>query len=402
MNTESVSVYARAADRVRPIFQLLTEHPLATAIALAVLFRVVVFFATMIMPIPNEDLFLVSPLHGQKYLDFSFYVESLHQYRSETIWSIFQKFVHFYQRPLEEHFGHIIAGPIFPLIIGIFDYTDGNTLPLATCFLFFNCLWWVIWLRWFAEKGLGLAWLCIMALMPNPVWFMLVVSPDFVLAALVGFFYVLYMREQQTAQTMLLCAFFVVCIVLTRPNGYSVLIFVLLDNLWRHYRSGDGNLWLIALVGVSTFLVGLYLYPYVVIEARKMVINHVFFGMSTSTFWAGLFPKLPDWLDIPLSLLALGGAKILYFVGLRPSYGMANDGLVLLRALPGLVLLPGLVWGLFFAGMRTRLFLITFLLPVLMGPSQDRYNLPLFPLLFGFGAHAMSVLWQRLRRSDQD
>jgi len=350
----------------------------------------------MVWPIPNENLAPVSPLHGQGYLDFAFYVDSLNQYRSETLWSIFQKFVTFYQRPFEEHFGHIIAGPVFPLLIGMFGYVDGNTLPLAVCFLIFNCLWWGMWLSWFGQRGLGTLWLYAMALVPNPVWFMLVVSPDFVLAALVGTFYIFYMRDRQTQMTIALWAILLLLIVLTRPNGYSVLLFVLLDSLWRHYRSGDGSGWLIALVSLSVVLAGLYLFPYFFTEMRKTMVNHVFFGLQTTSYWAGLFSELPRWLDVPLSLLALGGAKVLYLMGLRPAYGMASDGLVLMRALPGLVLLPGMIWGLLFAGMRTRIFLLIFLFPIFLGPSQDRYNLPIFPLLFGFGAFALSAGMQKL------
>jgi hypothetical protein len=77
-----------------------------------------------------------------------------------------------------------------------------------------------------------------------------------------------------------------------------------------------------------------------------------------------VFDQLPDIINLPVSWLLLAGAKVLHSVGLRPSYADLGWGLTLARALPGLLFLPGLVYGLFYGKRFDRLFLLFFLPPV--------------------------------------
>jgi len=112
---------------------------------------------------------------------------------------------------------------------------------------------------------------------------------------------------------------------------------------------------------------------------------------------------LPEWLDRALSWLTLAGAKLLYFVGLRPSYGQIAWWIVAIRAGAGLILLPGLIWVVIRGDTKHRLLISLFLLPFMIGPSQDRYNLAIQPLLFYFGYLAYRDVWvsglrQRLAR----
>src|SRR5690606_20804553 len=107
----------------------------------------------------------------------------------------------------------------------------------------------------------------------------------------------------------------------------------------------------------------------------------LYFGLPQSAFLDGVFPALPEFADRALSLLALAGAKVLCLVGLRPSAADAALPFVLLRAAPGLILLPGLLWGLLRADRAHRLLILIFIAPVLAGATQDRYMLPLQPVL---------------------
>jgi len=378
-------------------WNFVSKRPLTTALVLALLFRLGVFFGSMIWPIFNENQMPVSPLHEQGYLDFSFYVKALMEYRSSSFSDLFDKFVAFYQRPFQEQFGHIIAGPVFPLIIGVFDYRQGNTLPLAATFLLLDYLWSGLWLRKMAGQGLGVAWMTLFAFAPNPVWFMLVLSPDLIFAALVGFFYFAYFNEQQTRRTAVTWVVFLVLILLTRPNGYSILLFVIADFAWRQVRQRNAINMALPALGILALLFALYLYPYFITEMRKAATGHTFFGLTSAAYANGLFDALPYWLNLTVSWVTLLGAKTLYFVGLRPAYGEASEFLVVARALPGLILLPGLFWGLILAGRRHALFLALFCLPILLGPAQDRYNLPIYPMLFMFGALAYHRLWHKIR-----
>ena len=376
--------------------ETIRSHPLAWVISIAVAFRVAVFVGAMFWPLPNEGVGLVSPLISQTYADFHFYVESLKIYRETSFGDLLGEFVRFYNKPFENQVGHVIAGPVFPALMAVFDYKPGNTIPLATFYLVLECVWCAVWVRWFYKSGLNTFWLFVLALLPNPVWFMLIISPDLVFATLVGLFFVSYFSPSPTRVSAITWVACLLLMLLTRPNGYSLLLFVVLDQGWRCFRqSRAGSAPFYGAVAL-TVLFGLYLYPYFITELRKTAGTHVFFTIPIGTYLAGLFGILPRWLDIFLSLLSLAGAKVMYFVGLRPSYGGTPDLLVLMRALPGVVLLPGLVWGLIAVDWRKRVFLLFFFLPIFLGPTQDRYNLPVFPLLFGYGVLTYLWIWRRL------
>ena len=64
----------------------------------------------------------------------------------------------------------------------------------------------------------------------------------------------------------------------------------------------------------------------------------------------------------------------------------------------GLILLPGLLYLAFRGDRRDRLFVWIFFLPIFIGPTQDRYNLPIQGLLFFYGLQAYALLWQTMQR----
>ncbi len=96
-----------------------------------------------------------------------------------------------------------------------------------------------------------------------------------------------------------------------------------------------------------------------------------YFGATQAEYLAGVFNTLPVWLDRVLSLLSLISAKILYFVGVRPSYGETPTLIVLARAAAGLIFLPGIIYALARGARAHRLLLVIYMLPVLLGASQE-------------------------------
>jgi hypothetical protein len=353
----------------------------------------------MVWPIQNESSNSVSPLETQSYLDFNFYLSSLEQYISLSTTELLDLFVAFYQRPFTEQFGHIISGPVFPGLVGVSEFISGGTLPLSIFYLGLSCLLSYVWLLYLNSYGLRLIWLLGLALAPNPIWFTLVISPDIIFAAFIAFFHYFYFKKDRDFLTNVYWLLCLLIILLTRPNGYSILLFVFVDFGFRTLR-GDKN----TLVGAIFFaglitVFALYLYPYFITEARKSVTDTLFFNIRTSEYRAGLFPGLPEYINLIASLLTLGGAKILYFCGLRPSYGETSLLLVMVRSGAGFILLPGLIMAAIRAPRREQLFLAVFFLPIFFGPTQDRYNLPLFAILFRYGAEALEYLLSVLQRS---
>jgi hypothetical protein len=354
-------------------------------------FRIAVFLYALIFPILNEAGQPVSGLIVQQGIDFSFYVDSAEKLFSAPLSQIAEKFVAFYKAPFSRHIEILIAAPIVPALILGFDYQQGNTLPLALFYLGLGIALLALWLFWLRRMGLSQPMLLLFAILPNPLWFTLNISSDLPFAGLVAIFYLAYFSGKGEARFWALWGTALLLLALTRPNGISLLLFVLLHQILCAYRDRSVNIPAIACLGGITLVAGIYVLPYFSAVLHGMPREHIaysYFGYPTQAYIGGIFELFPEWLDRPLSWLALVGAKLLYFVGLRPSYGNVEWWIVGLRGGAGLILLPGLIWVAIRGDTKHRLLIGLFLLPFLFGPSQDRYNLAIQPLLFYFGCLA--------------
>lgn len=370
------------------------QHWLTIAIGLTIAARVVVFAASIVWPIPNERGAPVSPLLPQTYFDFEFYLRSLKQYGGS--WAdILQTFADFYRTPLQNRLGMLISGPVFPALMTAFGFAGGNYLPLAVFYLVLGSVVAAAWLVWLHDMRVGGGWLVVFAVLPNPIWFVLVVSPDLLFAAGFAAFFLAYFSRSTSRTQTIVWITALILVVLTRPNSFSVVLFVALDVSWSFLRerriAPSRALGLTALLVIS----GLYLYPYFVAEMSKAGTVLPYFGLTASQYLSGAFSALPHWLDLAVSWVALLGAKLLYLTGLRPSYGVTEPLLVFVRAAQGAVLLPGLVALLLIAPLRERLLVGLYCLPFLLGPSQDRYLLAIYPLLFVYGTRFWSAMARR-------
>jgi hypothetical protein len=261
-------------------------------------------------------------------------------------------------------------------------------------------------LWWLSRQGVGPVWLYLFALLPTPFWLMLNVSTDLLFAAIVGAFWLLWFDgRRQSVRRMASVALVVVIAGLLRPNAMSLLLFLCVDVLiWQvalqdQRQARRRGLAFAALIGVITICFAVFYMPYF-----HWVLNRSggagYFGQLPAEYLQGLWPNLPAALNLGLSWLSLIAAKLLYLTGLRPSFGDTAAPLVILRFLPGLIMLPGLLWLLLRADWRVRLFTVIFLVPIIMGVSQDRYVLPIQPVLFFYGTKAwrdFALLFAKVR-----
>lgn len=366
-------------------------------LVVGLVFRAALYAVTIIFPLTNEGNLPVSPLAMASGFDYSFYSQSLEMYFRMGLWGLLEEFISFYQRPVDAYLGPMVAGPVFPVLILLFDYRDGNTLPLSLFYLVLSMGLLVLWLRWLHANGVGNFWLLVFALAPNPLWYMLNPSTDLPFAAFFGLFYLAYFRQPRRPIDGALWLTLLLLVLLTRPNGYSILLFVFLDHLLRLPGSGRRGAWSFAGVALLLIAFGLYLYPYFITEMQKTARTVYFFGIGQPDYVRGIFNGLPAWLDRPASWLALVGAKAMYFCGLRPSYAGIEWHILLARAGIGLILFPGLLYVVFRGDSRHRLLLLCYLFPVFLGATQDRYNIAVQPILFLFGVKAIDGVWRRLR-----
>ncbi len=369
---------------------------LFVAVVIAVLVRLLVFVFAIYNPIPDEKGAPVSPTLVTSSVDFGFYSQAVETYFGGNTGTIIESLRSFYQDPRKNGTGYIAPAPLFPLFILGFRYEKGNTLPLSICYLILSCVFCWAWLKWLDSRQVSGLWLGLFALVPNPIWYMLVVSSDLLFAALFCGFYLYYFKVSWSTRDILLWLFFGAALLLTRPNATSIALFVVADIIRRRYRGSRMGLLMIGGFILFSAIMVVFFYPYFIVfvnASQKLP----YFGYAPADYVSGIYESLPTWLDRVLSGLSLVFAKILYAVGLRPSYGDTPFHLVVLRSALGIVLLPGLIYIAVKGDWAHRLLVGLALVPVLVGASQDRYLLFIQPVIFFFGVRAYGATWALLR-----
>lgn len=370
------------------------QPALVWALTLAVVARLAVFCFAVAHPFISEGGTLVSPLEMQRGMDIGFYLGSKAYYGQLT--ENLTKSYHSLVNEGRQGGPFYLTGPIFPSLLAVSDYREGHTLPLAIFFLLLSCALVSAWLVWLHRQGLSAGWLTLFAVMPNPIWFTINISTDLVFSALFAVFFFVYFSTIQETRRWQYASLLVVLMLLTRPNALSLLLFVVAESFLNR-RQNQVTAWLVlALVLLSGIAAAFYL-PYFLafLDASGQI---PYFGIRQTEYLQGIFPNLPL-IGKPLSWLALAAAKALYFCGLRPSYATTSPMLVAARAAGGLVLLPGLVYALVAGGRSVRLLILLLSMPLFVGATQERYNLPYQPVLFFYGALAYRLLWSYCQRA---
>lgn len=365
---------------------------LVGCIILAIGARLALWFGTMVVPIPNEALQPISPLHANSAIDLPFYQTSRAIYGewiarfADAPWSEWRSILGALLNYIQSNF---IAGPLMAGLLALFDYDAHNTLPLATVYLMMSCALVVIWLHWFWQTAADTSALVILALVPGPVWFMLNISSDLPFAVLVTLFVFVFFSPLRVRQRYVWGMLVAVIATLLRPHGVSLFLFMGLYAAFlspARTRTQKVALALVLVLAGAAFLLLFQTY----FESYLRSSNGLtYFGFTSVAYLDGIFPGLPAGLNELTSWLALLLAKLLYLAGLRPSYGQTSLALVLVRAAPGLILLPGLLYGLFRAPWAYRLLLAAFFAPVALGAAQDRYMLAVTPLIVLFAVRAV-------------
>ena len=139
-----------------------------------------------------------------------------------------------------------------------------------------------------------------------------------------------------------------------------------------------------AFLTVILIVSSIYYLPYFISYNKSSSIM-TYWWTSQENYIAGIFDSIPTTLNFIFSILILGISKLLYIVCLRPSYSNVPLVLVSLRAIGGLVMLPGILYMLIRSEQIEKIFLLLFLIPILIGASQERYLLPICPILIFYG-----------------
>ena len=363
----------------------------------SVLIRILAFIVFIYINLENHKGQIVSPLLEQQGIDTAFYQEAANQYKTYG-WSIlFKKTEDFYKDPSTEYSG-MSPMPLFPLMLILFDYQDGNTLPLAILYLIFSCILCLIWLRWLKDNGCPTIGLWLFTIIPNPIYFMVAIGTDLPFALIFSIFFVSYFSKNKNNYVWILS---LLLLFLMRPNSISIGIFVFLDQLIREFNFRKSAQFIILfLMALVVTIIAIFSLPYflVYIDLSK---DFTYFGITNAEYIDGIYAFLPDVVNKFFSMITFIFAKILYFCGLRPSYSDIPTEIVLIRAFVGIFLLPGLIYVFLSKNRSLQLLIFIYILPIFIGATQDRYHLSIFPILYLHGIQSYKIALNFVREKIQ-
>jgi len=372
-------------------------QPLGLACLAALLARIAVFLYLIVYPIANETGNLVSPLLIQSDADYSFYLRSLTVYQG-SFSEFFSRIISTFDNPFANLYKFVTSGPILPLLFVVLRYSAENTLPLSLVSLAVGTITAWIWVGWLHRRGVGLVGLLVFALMPNPIWYQINNTLDTYLAFFTALFVVAYLKGSVTRARVSMGFGAGTLAIMAKPNGLPLIIFMLVDIVFYHSTVRRWLKTVFILSAASLIAVFFLFYMTYLISFLESSSHFSFFGVPYVDYLSGMYQALPTVVDLPLSWLSLIGAKALYLTGLRPSYGVTPIEIVAIRSAPGLVLLPGLIWLAAKRPRRESLFILVYLIPPFLGATQERYLLPVMPVVYFYGVLAFAAARQCIGR----
>jgi hypothetical protein len=328
------------------------------------------------------------------FLDYAIYKNHI-----STAWSEITRPLNFFVFLFEDRRGafdwlksqSLKPGPIFPMILGLSGYEESRYLLSFLYQLAGAVLGWH-WAKQLRDRGEAL-WLQVLsACFPALVYYAFLVSTDLLYACLIAVWLIgaravldgKILSYGWTSVAMFL-------LLLARPNSMALLpIMSLLA--WRNKSFRAWLSWNFFWAAVGVYMLIYYL-PYYWVHDSNAGATH-YWGFLPSEYYKGLWTGIPAWISQPVSWMLFAVSKLMHAVGLRPSYASVDTLLVIARALPGVLFLPGLVYLFFAAQWFERWFVFLFMLPIFVGASQERYLLALTPILLLWGVRA----WRKIGR----
>jgi len=363
---------------------------------IAVLSRLAFAALAVMISLKTENGFLVSPFVEVRFGDYDFYSKHI----SENFASLKDPFLFFYLGGSVEAWLErtLVPGPIFPWLLHVSLYPTQPVI-LASASLIASALLVFGWVLYYRAKRVPLWGQLALIAFPLLLWYSLVISTELPMSVALFIFFCGALATPRLPCWGSLCAFTgFILMLLIRPNALSLfpamlLVFILnRDAIPKWYNA--------ALVILSTFSFMyciVYYTPYfLMVQESSLVLNY--WGLVPQQYFDGLFPNLPLFFDQVISNGALIASKLIYASGLRPSYSDVPAIFVFLRAMGGVLILPGIFYCLHRGSWFERILLLGFLLPLLITVAQERYLLPIAPLLLLYGGIFWKDFYHSIRK----
>jgi hypothetical protein len=362
----------------------------------AVLSRLAFATIAIMISLKTENGFLVSPFVEIRFGDYDFYLMHI----SENFASLKDPFLFFYQGgSVEAWFERPLSpGPIFPWLLHVTLYPT-QPVVLASASLIVSAFLVFGWVLYYRAKMVPLWGQLALIAFPLMLWYSVVISTELSMSIALFIFFCGALATPRLPFWGSLCAFTgFILMLLIRPNSLSLFpAMLLIIILNRDFMPKWYNATLVILSTLFFIYFIVYYTPYFLM-VQESALEIDYWGLVPQQYSDGLFPNLPLLFDKAISKGALIVSKLIYASGLRPSYSDVPIIFVFLRAVGGVLILPGIFYCLYKGSWFERVLLMGFLLPLLITVAQERYLLPIAPLLLLYGAIFWKDLYQSTRK----
>ena len=366
----------------------------------AVLSRVSFAALAIIISLKTENGFLVSPFVEVRFGDYGFYfcggdIELPCQLRISEIFAwLKEPFLFFIQGGSVDTFMQrpLVPGPLFPWLLHFFNYSK-QPVVLASIYLIASALLVFGWVLYYRAKKVTLWGQLALIAFPLTLWYSLALSTELLMSVALFIFFCGALAKRRLPFWGISCALAgFILMLLIRPNSLSLFPAILLVLFLN--RNVMSKLCAVVIVVMITSIFAyfvVYYAPYFfMVQEASLGISY--WGIPSQQYYEGLFPNFPLILDQVISNGALIVSKLIYASGLRPSYSDTTTLFVFLRGMGGILILPGIFYCFYRGSWLERVLLFGFLFPLLITVAQERYLLPIAPLLLLYGG----IFWKDL------
>ena len=372
-----------------PLFDFYAKCMLLVAVLSRVLFAAL----AIMISLKTENGLIVSPFVEVQAGDYPFYWQN----SVDSFATLKEPFLFFFQGgSFEDWFQtKLHPGPIFPWLLNVLNYPK-QPIYLASIYLMASSLLVFGWVLYYRAREVSLWGQLALIAYPLALWYSLALSTELPMSVALFIFFCGALATRQFpfwGISSVLTGF--ILMLMIRPNSlclFPAVLFVIFLN------RDDMSRWLAVVIFVLITIIFVYFVAYyapyfhMMQEASRASINVTYWGLHTQQYSEGLFPNLPLLLDKVISNVALIASKVIYASGLRPSYSGTSTLLISFRLMAGVLVLPGIFYCIYRGSWLESILLFGFLFPLLITVGQERYLLPIAPLLLLYGG----IFWKDL------
>ena len=354
------------------------DKPTLYILAFGISIRLIVFIFLAFYPLQNVAGGSVGPTVYQTGADINHYLNFVSIIEGED--HAMDMFINTYKKILNNQpitDGERYAGPVFPLMLLIFNYNINNTVLFSSFTFLIALIIYAIWQIWLIQR-LGYLLAIPFIFLFQVTWFGIFIYPDIFYFALCTCIYFLIRYKNN----WYLKSIFWISIILVsgiRPNALAILLFCLtvmiINKFWisKKSRLAFGSLLFIFLLGSFYYL------PYAVIEDR---ITH------QSYFFADEIINNIDSISIIsqniINKIINTGVRFFWVFGIHPS-DSGNIIAFVFRLLTGCIFIIGFIKGIIQNNIDSILIALIIVPIIIFFPPSWRQILPVMPILYYYG-----------------